>query len=198
MRIAEEAAPFAAGWMVLGGALALWSPTAALVPLGLLAFTLYFFRDPERLPPVEPDVVVSPADGRILQAGPARISVFLNLTDVHICRAPVGGLVGSVAHVSGRFLAAFKDEASEQNERTLITVETERGPLAFTLVAGLIARRIVCKVVPGQSVATGERVGLIRFGSRVDVDLPAGARIEVRVGRRVVAGETVIARLVGD
>jgi len=186
--------PFAVGWAALAAVLAPWSPWGSLVPLGLLAFTLYFFRDPERVPPAQAEVLVSPADGRIVRAEPERVSIFLSLTDVHVCRAPQGGRIRGVNHVRGRFLAAFHEEASEQNERTTITLETSRGPLVFTLVAGLIARRIVCKVVRGQSVAVGERVGLIRFGSRVDLDVPPNARIEVRVGDRVRAGESVIAR----
>jgi len=194
VRIAREALPFAAGWAGIALAVALWAPVVSMVPLGFLAFTLYFFRDPERVPPSQEGIVVSPADGRIVQARPTRVSVFLNLTDVHVCRAPQSGRVQGVEHVRGRFLAAFREAASEHNERTAITVETGRGPLALTLVAGLIARRIVCKVVQGQQVAVGERVGLIRFGSRVDLHLPPEARVEVRVGDRVRAGETVIAR----
>jgi len=195
VRIAREALPFAAGWVALAALLAFWQPWASLAPVALLTFTLFFFRDPDRVAPQQAGVVVSPADGRILQAAPGRISVFLSLTDVHVCRAPQAGRIQTVERVPGRFLAAFHPQASEQNERTAITIKTGRGPLVFTLVAGLIARRIVCKVVPGQAVAVGERVGLIRFGSRVDLDLPPDARIEVQVGDRVRAGETVIACL---
>lgn len=194
MRIAREALPFAVVFGAAACAVALWSLWAAVVPAALVLFTLYFFRDPERVAPADPLAILSPADGRIIRASGSRVSVFLNLMDVHICRAPVEGRVQKVVSVPGKFLAAFKDAASEQNERTTIDLETARGRCAFTLVAGLVARRIVCKVSAGRRVAAGERVGLIRFGSRVDLDLPAAARLAVRVGDRVVGGETVIAR----
>jgi phosphatidylserine decarboxylase len=193
--VARESLPFAAGSLAAAALAAFWSPWASLPPLAFLAFTLFFFRDPERRPPQDPRAVVSPADGRILEAGERRISIFLNVFNVHVCRSPMGGRIVSVTHVPGRFLAAFKDEASEQNERTAIVVDGGGVRLTFVLVAGLIARRIVCKVAAGQSVPTGGRVGLIRFGSRVDVELPPGCAIEVARGVRVVAGETVIARL---
>jgi len=192
LRIAREAFPFATGLLLLAGAVALWSPWASVAPLCLLAFTLYFFRDPDRKTPARPGVIVSPADGRIIRAAGGHVSVFLNLLDVHVCRAPTGGRIQSVAHVPGRFLAAFKDAASEQNERTSIVLEGEHASLSFTLVAGVLARRIVCKVAPGQCVRAGERIGLIRFGSRVDMELPPSACLEVRLGDRVIAGETVI------
>jgi phosphatidylserine decarboxylase len=194
VRIAREALPFAVIFGALACAVALWSLWAAMVPVALVLFTLYFFRDPERVAPTDSLAILSPADGRIIRASGSRVSVFLSIMDVHICRAPVEGRVQDVVSVPGKFLAAFKDAASEQNERTTIELETTRGRCDFTLVAGLVARRIVCKVSAGRRVAAGERVGLIRFGSRVDVDLPASARLAVRVGDRVVGGETVIAR----
>lgn len=194
MRIAREAIPFALGAIVVAALAALLSPWAALLPLAFLAFTLYFFRDPERQLPAEGGVVVSPADGRVLEAGSGKLSIFLNVFNVHVCRSPIGGRIAAVTHVPGKFLAAFRDEASEQNERTSIVVGEGGTALTFVLVAGLVARRIVCKVAAGQTVGPGERVGLIRFGSRVDVALPPDYRIVVARGDRVVAGETVIAR----
>lgn len=194
MRIAREALPFALGAIVVAALAALLSPWAAVVPVAFLAFTLYFFRDPERHPPAEEGAVVSPADGRVLDAGDGRLSIFLNVFNVHVCRSPIGGRIASVTHVPGKFLAAFRDEASEQNERTSIVVGEGGSSLTFVLVAGLVARRIVCKVAAGQFVGPGERVGLIRFGSRVDVVFPPSHRIVVARGERVVAGETVIAR----
>jgi len=195
MRVDRDALPFAGASAILAAIAALLSPWAAVVPVLLLAFTLWFFRDPERRPPGDPGAILSPADGRIIVAGPRRISVFMNVLSVHVCRTPVAGKVVSVRHVPGRFVAAFADAASEHNERTAIEVDPGGSPpVRFTLVAGLIARRIVCRVEPGQVLSAGERIGLIRFGSRVDVDLPEGSTAAVEVGGRVVSGETVIAR----
>jgi len=196
MKIAREALPFGAVLAVLALA-AGWGlhPLAAAPLLLALLFTLWFFRDPERTPPGDPQALISPADGRVIRSDAQRVSVFMNVFNVHVCRAPVAGRVSSVSHVPGRFLAAFKEHASEQNERTSIVLGDGEGRVRFTLVAGLVARRIVCKVVEGQQLDAGERVGLIRFGSRVDVDLPSGAHPAVRVGDRVLAGETVLARL---
>jgi phosphatidylserine decarboxylase len=187
--------PFVAGLCAFTFALLWFAPLLALVGAALLAFTLNFFRDPERRAPAESGALISPADGRIVRADAVRISIFMNVFDVHVCRSPVAGRVISVAHEPGRFLAAMKDEASEQNERTAIVVQAPDGsPVRFVLVAGLIARRIVCRVAVGRALAAGERVGIIRFGSRVDLDLPAGTAPAVKIGERVVAGETVVAR----
>jgi phosphatidylserine decarboxylase len=195
LRIAREALPFAAGSAVLAAAAYLLSPWAALPFLVFLGFTLFFFRDPERRSPPDVDALLSPADGRILEVSPARISIFLNVFNVHVCRTPIAGRVETVVATAGRFLAAFHNDASEQNERTAIVVSGNGPPVTFTLVAGLIARRIVCKVRAGQVLGAGERVGLIRFGSRVDVALPRGAVVAVRRGERVVAGESILARV---
>ena len=174
------------GWLV--------HPWAALAGLPPLAFVLWFFRDPDRSTPRFPGALISPADGKIIQAGPRRISVFMNVFNVHVCRAPTDGVLQSVKHHPGRFLAAFRDEASECNERVSIVLARGGLRVAFTLVAGLIARRIVCKVQPGEGLSAGQRIGLIRFGSRVDVDLPPGYSAAVACGDHVVAGETLIAR----
>jgi phosphatidylserine decarboxylase len=196
MKIAREALPFALGIVAACVAGALWvHPATAAVGLVLLGFVLWFFRDPERSTPDDPGAVVSPADGKIIVAGPERISVFMNVFDVHVCRAPVAGRLESVEHRPGRFLAAFKEQASEQNERVRLLLHGPGGRIPFTLVAGLVARRIVCRVEAGQSIRAGQRVGLIRFGSRVDVDLPPGASVTVTRGDRVCAGETCIARV---
>jgi phosphatidylserine decarboxylase len=195
MSIAKEAWPFAgplAGLSVL--AVALGHPFIGAAFLPALGFVLWFFRDPERVSPTNPAGLLSPADGRIIRAGPSSISVFMNLADVHVCRTPVSGRVLSVEHVPGRFLAAFKDSASEQNERVSIVVDSDVGSVRFVLVAGLLARRIVCKVVPGQWLGAGERIGLIRFGSRVDLFLPPRTRPLVALGDRVVAGCSVLAQ----
>lgn len=194
MSLDRAAYPFAVPAAVLAVAAGLWSPWAAIPFVAFLAFTLWFFRDPERETPADALAIRSPADGRIIKTGPERISVFMSPLDVHVCRAPFAGRVTSIRHERGRFLAAFKDEASEQNERATLRLATDRGELAFTLVAGLIARRIVVRVAEGQVLRAGERIGLIRFGSRVDLDLPAGASPAVAIGDRVAAGESVLAR----
>lgn len=193
MRIAREALPFALTAAAAAVALAFWTPWAALPCLVFLVFCLWFFRDPERQPPEDPRAVLSPADGRIIAATPARVSVFMNVFDVHVCRTPAPGRLVSITHASGSFAAAFKDEASESNERAVLVVEGPAGPVRFALVAGLVARRIVTWVQPGQTLAPAQRVGLIRFGSRVDVDLPPGTVAAVRVGDRVRAGRSVLA-----
>ena len=189
--------PFVAGLAAVTLVLLWFAPPLSAVGAVLLVFTLNFFRDPERRAPDDPGALISPADGRIVRADNGRVSIFMNVFDVHVCRSPAAGRVIEVAHEPGRFFAAMKDEASEQNERTTIVVQSPEGAsVRFALVAGLVARRIVCRVAVGRTLRSGERVGIIRFGSRVDLDLPAGAAPTVRVGDRVVAGETVVARRV--
>lgn len=169
-------------------------PAAAAAPLALLVFVLWFFRDPHREPPADPNVLVSPADGKVIRVGAGGLSIFLNVFDVHVCRSPAAGRLAAVDHVSGRFLAAYRDEAAEHNERATLRLEQPAGSLLVHLVAGLVARRIVVWVSPGESLERGQRVGLIRFGSRVDLELPEGTVPAVRVGQRVRAGVSVIAR----
>lgn len=164
----------------------------------LAAFCLYFFRDPERAIPAGP-VAVSPADGKVVAVaaeGPAarRISIFLNIFDVHVNRAPIGGTVRKVEYQKGRFLVASREEASVRNEQNIVTVQGEDTCVLFKQIAGLIARRIVFTKKPGDRVATGERIGLIKFGSRVDVVFGPEWDITVRPGMRVAAGSSVIAR----
>jgi phosphatidylserine decarboxylase len=190
----RAAYPFAVPAALIAVAAGAWHLWASIPFVAFLLFTLWFFRDPERTPPGDPLALTSPADGRIIKDGPSRISVFMSPIDVHVCRAPADGRVVAVRHEPGRFLAAFRDEASEQNERATLRLSTARGEVAFTLVAGLIARRIVVRVKEGQTVRAGERIGLIRFGSRVDLDLPPGAASAVGMGERVTAGESVLAR----
>ena len=186
-------------------------------PLGWLgviatAYCAYFFRDPDRVTPAREGVVVSAADGRIaaieevlppkeLDLGTElrlRVSVFLSVFDVHIVRAAMGGRIVRSVYVPGAFLNAELDKASEENERRTLVVETAKGEkIGIVLIAGLVARRIVTFVGEGDSLAPGERVGLIRFGSRVDVYLPLEARILVSVGQTAIGGETVLAELGG-
>jgi phosphatidylserine decarboxylase len=189
--------PFDLGAGAITLILAFVAPMLAVVSAAVLVFTLNFFRDPERRTPKDPDGVIAPADGRIIRADAGRVSIFMNVFDVHVCRCPVAGRVTAVTHQPGRFLAAMRDDASELNERTTIVVQTDDGALVhFALVAGLVARRIVCRVAAGSTIGAGERVGIIRFGSRVDVDLPGDAKATVGIGDRVVAGETIVARRV--
>jgi phosphatidylserine decarboxylase len=194
VKLDREAGPFLAALALAGIAAAVWAPLLLAVVAPATAFTLWFFRDPDRVAPAEDGAVLSPADGRIVRSGPEGISVFLNVFDVHVCRSPVRGRVVSVVHVPGKFVAAFRESASEQNERAEILVEGPEGRTLLVLVAGLVARRIVCRVRPGQTLAAGERVGMIRFGSRVDLVLPGSLAPAVKVGDRVTAGETVLAR----
>ncbi len=168
----------------------------------LAAFCLYFFRDPNREVPAGP-VAVSPADGKVVvvkpENGGQRISIFLNVFDVHVNRTPIPGRVVDVHYQEGQFLVASKEAASHSNEQNIITVEgTVAGQttrIMFKQIAGLIARRIVCYTKPGATLAAGERVGLIKFGSRVDVQLGPEWDVVVRVGQRVSAGSSVIARM---
>lgn len=169
------------------------------VPLFLLAlFCLYFFRDPEREIP-SGKVAVSPADGKVVavrQEGPKqrRISIFLNIFDVHVNRSPVAGKVVGVEYHRGKFLVASKEEASTENEMNTVTVEGDGSRVVFKQIAGLIARRIVCWKKVGDTISTGERFGLIKFGSRMDIILGPEWDIQVREGERVSAGSTVLAR----
>lgn len=199
MPVAREAVPFLAGLLVagilLGYALGPWG----VLPAALLAlFVLFFFRDPARVSPEGEGLVLSPADGRVTEVrrGPAgaRISVFLSLFDCHINRAPVAGTVREVAHTPGCFHPAWQGRASHENERNHLVIVSEAGDYGVTQVAGVVARRIVCTKRPGDVVRRGERIGLIRFGSRTDLHLPPGAEPLVAVGERVKGGLTVMAR----
>lgn len=162
------------------------------------AFCAWFFRDPERRAPEGP-VAVSPADGKVISikaetASTTRVSIFMNVFDVHVNRAPVGGTITEVSYRKGRFKPADREECSTINEQNLVVIQGGGTQVAFRQIAGLIARRIVFFKKPGDTVATGERVGLIKFGSRVDVLLGPEWRIEVRAGMRVRAGTSVLAR----
>jgi len=192
--------------LALGGAGALvaWLTGAWFgAPLWVLAlFCLYFFRDPERAIPTGP-VAVSPADGKVVAVkaeGPSlnRISIFLNIFDVHVNRTPIAGTIAKVQYQAGAFHVASREECSTQNEQNVVTVQGEGGTVVFKQIAGLIARRIVFSKKPGDQVATGERIGLIKFGSRVDVLFGPEWEIVVRPGMHVSAGSSVIARRLGE
>ena len=186
----------ALGWGLMG-----------LAALGAAAFVAYFFRDPERAIPQAARCVVSPADGRVVEirttddgcpelGGATQVvSIFLSLWDVHVNRAPCAGRAQRVEYTPGRFLAAFRAEASQVNERNTIVVDAAGTPIAVTQIAGMLARRIVCWVHPGDNLERGQRIGLIRFGSRAEVTLPASATLLVEEGAKVKGGSTILARL---
>jgi phosphatidylserine decarboxylase len=180
--------------------------------VGLTVWVAAFFRDPVRTTPVDPKLIVAPADGlvtMITRTGPppelaeaglsgefTRVSIFMSVFDVHINRSPIAGRIRKIAYVAGKFLNADLDKASEDNERQHFLVERDDGVMiGFTQIAGLVARRILAFVKEGDTVSAGERIGLIRFGSRVDVYLPAGTGSQVLLGQRTIAGETVIGTL---
>ena len=211
MAIAREGWPVigtAAGVLGLVGAVGtLAGHPASLVPLVVaVGFCLYFFRDPERSAPPDERLVVSPADGRVvavaaereervLGAQATRVSIFMSPLDVHVNRNPVSGTVALVRHTAGKFRAAFADKASLDNERTALVLESGGRRYLLEQIAGALARRIVCRVRPGDRVQRGERFGMIMFGSRVDLFLPAGVVPVVQHGDRVRAGTSVIAEV---
>ena len=188
-------------------ALLVWQLThsSALValPLVLAAFFLWFFRDPERKIPAGPGQIVSPGDGLVTDAewiettsgSRLRLSIFLNVFDVHVNRSPVAGTVKLVEFRKGQFLNAMKAESVLSNEQTLIVIDAGGYEVSFKQIAGLLARRIVCNVKVGDHVERGQRVGLIKFGSRVDVLLPAAANLKVKTGSRVRGGSSVLAEI---
>lgn len=204
MPITREGWPFIAVMLLLaGGAFALRWNWAGLVFVVLLGFVVNFFRDPERAIPPDPRIIVSPADGKIVQIvdapangplGPGykQVSIFLNVFDVHINRSPIAGRIVDVKYNPGAFLPAFDDKASEKNEQNRVIVEDGTFRIAFTQIAGLIARRIVFKKRVGDSVERGERVGMIKFGSRTDIFLPASIVLQVKLGDKVKGGSTTI------
>ncbi|MDQ2065804.1 phosphatidylserine decarboxylase [Xinfangfangia sp. CPCC 101601] len=185
----------------------LWQPLG-WIGLGLTVWCYYFFRDPKRAVPQNRGLLVSPADGVVSLMGPAvpppelglgpapmmRVSVFMSVFNCHVNRAPIAGEVTAVSYRSGKFLNASLDKASVDNERNAVAIRMDDGrQIAVVQIAGLVARRILCWTAPGQSLRTGERFGLIRFGSRLDVYLPEGVEPQVALGQTMVAGETVIA-----
>jgi phosphatidylserine decarboxylase len=182
---------FTGGWV--------WS----VAPVLLAAFYLWFFRDPERIIPPGAGLVVSPGDGLVTETaaintpdGPRqRISIFLSVFDVHVNRSPIGGVITSVRYRKGLYLNAMNPDSAERNEQNVVTVRGEGYEVAFKQIAGLIARRIVFNFAEGSQVARGQRVGLIKFGSRVDVIVPSTAELRVKVGQRVKGGASILAAM---
>ncbi len=214
MSIAREGWPFigiatllaAALWVALvTGAAGGWLRAAAWAATLTAAFTLWFFRNPEPEPPADPQAVVAPGQGKILEiveedepvyleGRAVRITIFLSVFDVHVQRAPVSGVVGHRTYTPGKFLAAWNDKASTDNEQAALGIETPEGRVLVKQIAGLVARRVVTDPEVGERVERGSRIGLIRFGSRVDLLVPAHWEITCSVGDRVRVGSTVLAR----
>jgi phosphatidylserine decarboxylase len=209
--IHREGWPFIAAFAGAAVLLGLFSTTLFWIGLILTAWCTYFFRDPQRITPLDDRFVVSPADGvvsavtlatppRELGLGGAemtRISVFMDVFSCHVNRAPVRGRISKVEHRPGKFLNAELDKASSDNERNALVIDSPNGPVVAVQIAGLVARRIVCWVEAGCNIGVGERFGLIRFGSRVDVYLPREAAVRVAIGQTAVGGETVLAEFGG-
>ncbi|HEY3937168.1 MAG TPA: phosphatidylserine decarboxylase [Bryobacteraceae bacterium] len=199
MRILPDGIYYACGLTILGlGSSYFWTPRAGIPFYVLAAFCLYFFRDPERvLPPG--DVMVAPADGKVVSVQPSgpgetRISIFLNIFNVHVNRTPIPGRISDVVYQPGKFLVASHEAASSDNEQNTLVVEGENSRVVCRQIAGLIARRIVCYKHRGDAVAAGERIGYIKFGSRVDVLFGPEWRLAVQLGDKVIGGATILAR----
>ena len=194
------AAPLIAAGFLLGW---LTRPAWAVAPLVLALFFLWFFRDPERTIPEDPGAVVSPGDGKVTDVSPVtmdgerriRISIFLSVFDVHVNRSPIAGVIREVRYKHGRFLNAMNAACAEHNEQNVVTVEGDGKTVVFKQIAGLLARRIVFYPKVGDVVKRGQRVGLIKFGSRVDVLCDASASPQVKVGDRVRGGASILAYL---
>ena len=178
----------------------------APLPLILTIFMLYFFRDPERSIPEGDNIFVSPADGKVIVIGnvyegrhlksdAVQVSIFMSPLNVHVNRFPCDGIVESVVHTKGKFISAFKDEASIRNENIAMLLSTRHGKILVRQVAGFIARRAVCRVKAGDTLKKGERYGIIKFSSRLDIYLPKGTNIKIKLGDKVKAGETVIGEM---
>lgn len=191
--------------LIAAGVLIGWltNPLWAIIPSLLAAFFLWFFRDPERAIPQEPGALVSPADGKVTDVSTVtsgnekqtRISIFLSVFDVHVNRSPIAGVIRDIRYQRGKFLDARSKDCADQNEQNIVTMEGDGQRVVFKQIAGLLARRIVFYPKLGDRLERGQRVGLIKFGSRTDVLLDASARVTVRIGDRVKGGATVLAYL---
>jgi len=200
--MAKDAFPFLIPLLILAVFFGAYgSKSSALVFLILSLFVAFFFRDPERTIPDDPSVVVSPADGKVVEIlrqsdGTTRISIFLSIFNVHINRAPVHGIIESTQYTPGKFKPAFDPSASAENERNVLVIDHGSYKIIVSQIAGILARRIVCWKMPGEHVQKGERFGLIKFGSRVDLTLPADVIPSVKMGDKVKGGSTVMGRAV--
>ena len=208
MRIDRAGIPFIVGALLPAGVLAVAGHPRWGVPLGIIAaFCAFFFRDPDRITTAAGDVVVAPADGRVLHAGvpepglaPAgqwrQVSIFLSLLDVHVNRAPVSGRVLDVRYSPGRFFPAYRQESGRANEHSEVWIDHGGQTIVCRQVVGILARRVVCRLVTGMDVGVGQRFGIMKFGSRMDVFVPLSATLRVERGEYVRGGETIIASLV--
>lgn len=194
------------GFVLLGAAVLVgWlaTPIWAAIPVLLACFFMWFFRDPERAIPAEPGLVVAPADGKVTAVAPAtlngkeyvRLSIFLNVFNVHVNRSPMGGVIRAAKYQEGKFLNAMNEACADLNEQNTVTVEGEGHTLVFKQIAGLLARRVVFTKKVGDAVGRGERIGLMKFSSRMDVFLERSATIQVKAGDHVKGGSSVLARL---
>ena len=206
IKFAPEGYPFILFFLAITVLSAVFAPWVAIIPLALTLFMLYFFRDPERQIPDNKDIFVSPADGKIivireineprhLNADVKQISIFMSPFNVHVNRAPCDGKVKTVQHNAGKFFAAYKDDASLKNENIEMVLESRYGELLVRQVAGFIARRAVCRKNEGDILLRGERYGVIKFSSRVDIYLPQTSTVFVKLGDMVKAGETILAKI---
>ncbi|MCL5422633.1 MAG: phosphatidylserine decarboxylase family protein [Nitrospirae bacterium] len=216
IKFAPEGYPFILSFLGLTILMALFTPLGALLPFVLTLFMACFFRDPERTVPEGENIFVAPADGKVILIslnppippllrggkgglregeGFIEISIFMSPLNVHVNRAPSDGVVESVVHTPGKFLSAFKHEASLHNENIAMVLDTKHGRVLVRQVAGFLARRAVCRVKPGDSLRKGQRYGIIKFSSRLDIYLPKDTHIKVKLGDRVKAGETVIGEI---
>jgi len=207
MRLDPAGFPFIGAALVLAlvaGAAVVWVLAIPFIALG--AFFAFFFRDPERASPTDVDAVIAPADGKVMHAGPAlresappgsweQISIFLSPVDVHVNRIPVSGRVTRVSYIPGRFVPAYRHDAGSTNERSEIWIDHSGQMVVARQIVGILARRVVCRVQNGAEVRAGDRFGIMKFGSRMDVFVPPDATIMVKVGDTVRGGETVIAVL---
>ncbi len=205
-KIANEGYPFILGSLALTALVFIFIPAGVAIPSVLTLFMLYFFRDPDRVVPEGRGLFVSAADGKVIlikdvyesrhiHAGMKQVSVFMTPFNVHVNRAPCSGRVKTVKHSKGRFLAAYREDASFKNENIEMVLETEYGDILVRQVAGFVARRAVCRKKEGDLLTCGERYGMIKFSSRLDVYLPESVDIKVKLNDKVKAGETVIAQI---
>ncbi len=209
MRVAREGLPYIFALLVVSIGVGIFNLWWAIVPLILMGYVIYFFRDPVRISSTDPLVILSAADGKVvgieeiaepnyLQKTVKRVSIFLSIFDVHINRAPVEGQIQYVKYQPGKFHNAMEGKSSIFNENNLVGIENHRSKVLVKQIAGMIARRIVCYCSPGDTMKAGQKIGLIKFGSRVEMFLPLDTKVLVKLGDKVKGGETIIGRLPED